>query len=159
MTYDFRNMQGGSLNLNIVAWHKMFELAKLGGWEPAGTERPLYWDSPEFAPALEHEEWGAGYHTNDFQGVTAEDAAALADALERMLDDIPDVSPPNRMVDYAEVGVSDDAPPQLKALLAELGVLKGPNTLLNPLEFFGGEGKREVENFIDFCRQGEFVIY
>ena len=67
-------------------WAKALELARLYGWQPLGT-RPT--------PGLDFSKLGADwpgvYLTNDGQIVSAEDAYALAAALERSLVDISDV--------------------------------------------------------------------
>lgn len=71
---------------STALWRDVLTLADLSGWKPAGTEAPA---------ALKpiHAGWDGkyplGYLTNDFQFVTPKDASALADALERMLPDVP----------------------------------------------------------------------
>ena len=63
--------------LSAPAWGDALELALLAGWEPAGTELPA------------NPRWSGIYNSNDYQTVTAADARALADALDRIMPDIP----------------------------------------------------------------------
>jgi hypothetical protein len=86
-----------------------------------------------------------GYFVNDGQRVTAEDARALADALERALPDIPDHD--------AMAHKTFEHP-------SEPGVrLVAIDTPASPYEWFSGDKKRLVRQFIDFCRQGGFEIW
>jgi hypothetical protein len=135
--------QHGSFHFTIHDWFYLLELAKLGGWEPAGT---LPWHSEDEDPCT-CDQWDGGYHTNDEQRVTAADALALAAALERMLPYLP-----NEDV----VAVSIRVIPWLEWLNPPLSELDVPNA--TPTQWFGGSHKADVEAFIRFCRQGEFTI-
>jgi hypothetical protein len=156
MGFDLINEQEEYFRFNLVAWFNMLELARLGGWEPLGTEASGYRDDPE-------REWDGGYGSNDGAVVTAQDAAALADGLEAMLDDLPDCPIPDQVVDYAEVVVKEEAPALVKALASigqELGGdITGPNPNLGPIQFFGGEKKGKIREFITYCRRGGFEIW
>ena len=77
------------------------------------------------------EYWDGTYLTNDGQIVVTEDALSLAIALEKSLDDIPDFN----LHDY----------------LLELNKV-------TPFEFFAGDKKGQVADFIKFCRLGSFLI-
>jgi hypothetical protein len=77
------------------------------------------------------EDWDGTYLTNDGQIVVAEDALRLGIALEKSLDDIPDFN--------LEV-----YPPDLDRI--------------NPFEYFAGDEKRRLAEFIEFCRLGSFLI-
>lgn len=75
-------------------WWRAGELARLFGWQPAGTlppppERLQFWRRE-----IEHDEtapWDPGCYSVDVgQVMTAADAAALAEALERALPNLPD---------------------------------------------------------------------
>lgn len=59
---------------NVFAWCWLIEQATGRGWEPIGTTAPDEWEG---------DEWPGSYGLNDRQHVTAGDAAAWADALER----------------------------------------------------------------------------
>jgi len=77
------------------------------------------------------EDWDGTYLTNDGQIVVAEDALRLGRALEKSLDDIPDFN--------LEV-----YPPDLNQI--------------NPFEYFAGDEKQQLTDFIRFCRLGSFLI-
>jgi len=80
---------------------------------------------------LNLEDWDGTYLTNDGQIVLSEDALRLGMALERSLDDIPDFN--------------------LEVYAADL-------SKVNPFEYFAGEEKRHLVDFIKFCRLGSFII-
>ena len=75
--------------------------------------------------------WDGTYLTNDGQIVVAEDALSLAMALEKSLDDIPDFN-----LDY---------------YLPDLNKV-------NPFEYFAGDEKGQLVDFIKFCKLGSFLI-
>jgi hypothetical protein len=77
------------------------------------------------------EAWDGTYLTNDGQVVVAEDALSLGMALEKALDDIPDFN-------------LDDYSPDLSQV--------------NPFEYFAGEEKDQLVDFIKFCKLGSFLI-
>ena len=70
------------------SWAKALELAKLNGWQPMGTQPPPFHDFH-----LLNADWDGTYLTNEGQTVTDVDALSLANALQKSLDDIPDVNP------------------------------------------------------------------
>ena len=59
-------------------------LAYKYGWKPMGTKAPEI-----YGPCVTLD-WEGQYYSNNHQIVTRNDAAAMADALESALDDIPD---------------------------------------------------------------------
>lgn len=75
--------------------------------------------------------WDGTYLTNDGQIVVAEDASSLAIALEQALDDIPDFN-----LDYYPLDLSK----------------------ISPFEYFAGDEKQRLKDFIRFCRLGSFLI-
>ena len=75
--------------------------------------------------------WDGTYLTNDGQIVVAEDARALGIALERSLDDIPDFNLGDQLLD------------------------ESPS---NPFEYFAGDEKGQLVDFIKFCKLGSFLI-
>jgi hypothetical protein len=80
---------------------------------------------------LNFEDWDGTYLTNDGQIVVTEDSFRLGMALEKALDDIPDFN--------LEV-----YPPDLSKV--------------TPFEYFAGDEKRHLADFIKFCRLGSFII-
>jgi len=138
-------------------WTKALELARLYDWQPKGTRPPSHLD----LYAL-NAEWHGMYLTNDGQTVKAEDALSLAAALERSLDDIPNE---NLLIDWnSMLHWEDDLPewlsPEEKEFIEEElqdGLLDMMG--LNPLEYFAGDEKRHLKQFIRFCRLGSFEIF
>ena len=128
----------GATHFSVFVWDQTLALARMYGWRPAGTQPPKDW-----ATDGEGRVWSGSYIVNGGQMVTAKDAAQLANALERGLDDIPDF--------YAAWH---------KAVKGEDG---GPlipvGESLSPLEALSGENKLAIRKFIAFCRQGAFKIH
>lgn len=137
-------------------WAKALELAQSYGWQPRGTRPPLHLDLYQLEA-----EWDGRYATNDGQTVNAEDALALAAALQRSLDDIPSETLP---IDWASMfQPEDDLPewlsPEEKEFIEEElqdGLLDIMG--MSPLEYFAGDEKRHLKEFIRFCRLGSFDI-
>ena len=137
-------------------WVKALELGYAYGWRPLGTSPPPHMDL-----AQRDAEWDGTYTTNDGQIVRAEDARALAAALERSLEDISDAGvaldwDPDAWRKY-------DLPEWLSPAERELieGELQeGSLDILGtpPLAFFAGEEKYYLVQFIRFCRLGSFAI-
>jgi hypothetical protein len=138
------------------SWTKALELARLYGWKPIGTLRPAICDFYKLEA-----DWSGTYLTNDGQTVKAEDAYALAAALERSLKDIPTV---NKKLDWSsKFWLEDDLPewlsPDEKAIIVEEledGLLDILGT--HPLEFFAGDERVQLAEVIRFCRLGSFEI-
>ena len=74
------NDSGSKRHYSRGMWCALLDLAHDHGWEPVGTEAPIL--PEDFVP---YDDWNGGYFYNDGQRVTATDAAAIADALERAL--------------------------------------------------------------------------
>jgi hypothetical protein len=138
------------------SWTKALELATLHGWKPMGTRPPLAHNSYELGA-----DWTGTYLTNDGQIVKAEDAHSLATALERSLAHIPDA---NIQIDWvSQFWLEDDLPewlsPEEKAIIEEEleeGLLDMMG--IHPFDFFAGNEKRHLIEFIRFCRLGSFEI-
>ena len=77
------------------------------------------------------EYWDGTYLTNDGQIVVTEDALSLGIALEKSLDDIPDFNLEVYPLDPGKI---------------------------NPFEYFAGDEKRHLADFIRFCKLGSFLI-
>ena len=137
-------------------WTKALELARLYGWQPKGTHPPSHLNFYEL-----NADWHGTYLTNDGQLVKTEDAFLLAAALEKSLDHIADTNP---QIDWSlDFSIEDDLPewlsPDEQAMIEEAlqdGLLDMVG--VNPLEFFAGDEKRHLKEFIRFCRLGSFEI-
>jgi hypothetical protein len=136
-------------------WLKALELARNYGWKPMGTCPPPNFDF--YTPIAE---WDGRYLTNDGQTVKRVDAFWIADALEKSLNDIADVS----KIDWnSAFWLDNDLPewlsPEEKEIIDEelqeglLDVMGVP-----PLEYFAGNEKLQLKTFIRFCRLGSFAI-
>jgi hypothetical protein len=131
----------------------MLGLAHQYGWEPAGTEPPEWRETfrhPDGTPISEGlaeqfravaEDWDGGYSTNDYQVVTDEDAANIADALERALEHIPDERTVGMLAASKDGAVDIDT-----------------SRHLSSLDWFSGGGKETVREFVAYCRAGGFAI-
>ena len=80
---------------------------------------------------FDFEDWDGTYLTNDGQIVVTEDALLLSAALEKSLDDIPDFDVDKTFLDPIQI---------------------------NPFEYFAGEKKQDLVDFIRFCKLGSFLI-
>jgi hypothetical protein len=106
-------------------------------------------------------DWLGTYLTNDGQVVKAEDAYLLAAALEKSLDHIPEA---NIKIKWdSQLWVEDDLPEWLTPEEREMIEEELQDGLLdmigvNPLEFFAGDEKQHLREFIRFCRLGSFEI-
>ena len=139
------------------AWAKVLNLAVSYGWQPMGTRLPSLVESCGF----EMEDWDGTYLTNDGQTVLAEDAVALAVALEKSLDDIPDFD--IEVQRALETEQEDDLPERLAAMERAIMAAGLEDHLLglvevHPFEYFAGEEKLHLAEFIKFCRLGSFTI-
>ena len=133
--------------LKLACWY---------GWQPLGTRPPAAYNF-----RLLNADWDGTYLTNDGQMVTREDAFALANALERSLDDISDI---NTKQDWdPKFWAEDDLPewlsPAERAIIEE-GLQSHSHDVMevHPFEFFAGAEKRHLKEFIRFCRLGSFSI-
>src|SRR5438034_397715 len=85
MAIHCRN-ENSSIGWQQWRWPKLLRLARAHGWTPRGATQPA--EESRYFPGGRWD--GNNYTTNDGQIVSAEDAAALADALEAALPHIPD---------------------------------------------------------------------
>ena len=137
-------------------WAKALELAMSNGWQPVGTQPPPHLDFYQLEV-----DWQGAYLTNDGQVVKSEDALALACALERSLNEISDT---NIKIDWnVDLSVEEDLPEWLSPEEREMIEEELQNGLLDimgvhPFEYFAGDEKRHLKEFIRFCRLGSFEI-
>ena len=143
--------------LSSQSWAKVLELARFYGWQPIGTRPPSIYDFHSL-----NADWSGTYLTNDGQIVKTEDATSLAYALQKSLDDIPDV---NLEVDWnAKYWFEDDTPewlsPEEKEMIEE-GLKDDLLDIMgiHPFEYFAGDQKPHLTEFIRFCRLGSFIIF
>ena len=142
---------GGTERFNVTSWCKVLELAFEYGWRPAGTQAPTFQQADD-GTAETAKDWSGTYLTNDYQRVGDEDAANIAEALRRALSDIPDFDTDEKWVEL---------PPSnpFGRMTGEREVkVFGPDPSLTPLEFFSGEAKQRVRDFIAYCRAGGFLV-
>jgi hypothetical protein len=83
---------------------------------------------------------------NSGRRVSPEDARALADALERALPDIP-----NHDALEHKAFTAPGLPSGERFIRADEDI--------NPLEYYSGESKLHLRQFIELCRQGGFEIW
>lgn len=170
MGMDLISITGDRFRFNGTAWGKVLDLAARYGWQPAGTlfpnfAPPDYTEITDYLPRTDLDAI-ATYYSNDGQIVTETDALAIANALEKSLDDIPDYLPdvrklvpmPNTLMTRLMASLPD-IPELQRALAVGVATALWPDDDLNPFEFFGGDEKQKVKDFIAFCRKGEFCIW
>lgn len=149
--------------LSRESWSRILSLARFYGWQPMGTLPPFIHNlrglanEPGAYEAGNRGVWDGTYLRNEGQVVQAADALGMAIALEMSLDDIPDVNPER------DITLEDDLPewlsPAEKALIRD-GLVDHEYNVLNilPFEYFAGDAKQNLIEFIRFCMLGEFVI-
>lgn len=95
---------GGALDVRNSVWEWLLDMAHFYGWSPEGTEpNDELWrqvaesHGEQYKPSAGR----SGYFTNDYQYVTDSDAASIADALGRALED--ETSAPVRLWSQARI--------------------------------------------------------
>jgi hypothetical protein len=156
MGYDLTNSSGQTHQWKVLGWWHLLNLAREYGWLPRGTE----------APSHSGPGWDGNYFQNDGQLVTADDATALAEALDRLLAD------PNRDAAAASVGSRKT---QIALDNAGNSSSNARDVLRYPIDFirgmlghfgrdsigvwqFGPKADQYLRQFIEFCRAGPFTI-
>ena len=141
MGYDLMNYKGGDFRFTAWAWSPVLGLAELYGWEPMGTvvtEGSYAWCGAKDTDTVEVQEsiksWDGSYNYNMYQIVVEEDALNLAHALMNAVKELPD-----------EKSYLDNY-----SIYTREWVVNSFSSL---------EGKNFLEKFIQFCRDGEFMIY
>jgi hypothetical protein len=176
MGFDLENLNDGSyFRFSHVRWYKLLELAEMYGWQPLGVEI-----SPGYLI-------NGGYRDN-VGNVVEQDAKALAQALRRALDDIPDNATGGaKAIHISEsklteeetqgvlnrmhnMGIGTDESGIAFVLISELDwsmyFHQKPeqsgvilnNFTLSPLDTFSGSKKQQLREFIDFCDKGAFSL-
>jgi hypothetical protein len=158
MDFQLSNQTTRSLQtLSKGSWSMILSLAMFYGWEPMGTLPPYLYNLRQ----PRNGNWDGTYSRAEGQTVLEEDALNLGIALRMSLDDIPDVNPDR------ELTIEDDLPEWLTSaeramihngLEETLEAYEEPPLRVLPFEFFAGDGKQNLVDFIHFCMLGEFVI-
>lgn len=148
MSYELSSVEhdGRQLCLSSESWGHVLDMATLGGWEPAGTCRPPWWDDPPDDIMPVSDSWDGEYFNNDGQVVGADDARVLADAVGRMLPDVPD-----ECVIEHKLAVA-----VLPNGLVHAGLR--PDARANCFEWWGGR-KALLRQLVELCRAGAFAIW
>ena len=166
MSYQLFSPLANSLqSVSRETWSRILNLARFYGWQPMGTLPPYIHNLRSLALQADANEagargsWDGSYLRNEGQTVRAQDALSLAAALETSLDDIPDV-----IIEWdTSIPDEDDMPewlsPAEKAFIRH-GLEDHRNDGMgdSPFEYFGGDRKQRLAEFIRFCTLGEFVI-
>jgi hypothetical protein len=171
---------GGYFRASNDMWRALLVLANKYGWEPAGTKPPEP-ATPISGPVLvdvetlqrAQEEWDGSYLWNANQQVTDEDAANMADALERARPHIPEGEPSPHLFTPEEwqrfysgelpEEVYEQATKRLKGMMeehserAERGEVEEIDPTEEPERYLAGDDAW-LEAFIRFCRVGGFSI-
>ena len=129
MGVDLYAGPGRSFSTSWFGWTWLLSLAEAHGWRRQGTradptmirlqlagrDAPAAGAEPELDAAVERAaaDWRGGYASNDWQVVTAEEAAAMADALARA------VGRPAAEPDSPDLPVLPDLPPADRAAVEE----------------------------------------
>ena len=141
MGFDFHNEHGGYFSLNWSGWRMVFELATAYGWKPEGTE------PPDACP--DSREWDGSYFWNDYQWVTEADAMSLARALERAVAELPDED----LCPTKKLKLKDGRGREIDVEFLADNAEDDPK-----LYWSGAVNKAHLQGFIDFCKDGGFVI-
>ncbi len=178
MTMELIGSRGQVQHFTLPAWKQLTDLALMYGWKPAGALEPepddesadpedfieddvnhlpdglpepkeLQEDHPvaqairSLFPGSDDPVLSSYFQNGGFR-VTAADAQRLAEALERAL---PDLSEQDALHDKACTIPSE---PGVKFIRLD--------TPVNAFEWFSGQNKAHLRQFIAFCRQGGFEI-
>ena len=158
MGYDLTNSAGGYHQWKVLGWWHLLNLARSYGWNPAGTEPP--------AEATPLSPWDGNYFRNDGQFVTATDAAALADALERMLSDPKREDVAGQVARRLQWAIADESITSATELSDVITYpIEYVRGLIDPDDVstvgcweFDERSDAYLREFIHFARQGTFSI-
>ena len=142
--YCLKRDDGAEFRLDSGIWEVVLELAYVYGWRPAGTESPRTSAWRSRRGASDGLAWDArDYFSHESQRVARVDASALAQALQRAVQQIPDRLLPD---DDGRGAVDTGSPatfPSRASVVAEgLSVRR----------------KRSLHRFAVFARSGGFTI-
>jgi len=157
MEYKLRNSKGEEICVGISDWIAILLMAKENGWEPRGAVPP--WK----------EDGIVGYALPIEQKIDIFDAQEFSEALKRGLLTIPNESCQSSILLFPTEDVLKENPEkQQQSILESLRMgtcqvvyVEGEGTLaifLDSHVYFSGEGKRKIEEIINFCRDSSFVM-
>ena len=137
------NRNDDGLKFNNYTWAMILSLAKDYGWEPTGTVDPWKKDEPAAS------DWSGSYISLGFQWVTSDDAANIANALERAIEKMDDTS----VIAPEDIAIASDF----------RGVIEGMEQLTSftrthSVIIKGYLYKQMLKKFIQFCQKGSFCI-
>ena len=140
--------QSGTIVVGNLSWAMVLRMALDSGWRPQGTDAPDDFYGEVEADGYTTKQWNPrNYFSRRGQRVRDEDAAAIADALTRALEDVPD----HDAVAHKIMGTIDTS------LIGKFRILDTRNKV-NPFEYFSGDNKVRLRRFIAYCRAGGFRI-
>ncbi|MFT3685140.1 MAG: hypothetical protein QM783_09490 [Phycisphaerales bacterium] len=139
--------QHGSMTFANRSWGMLMKLAFDSGWKPMGCERPLDWEAID-KYGNPRRFFSMDYFSRRGQRVLAADAAAIADALESGLLDVPP---------FDALGLKVVSSIDMPHLAKPLRSLR-PGVKVNPFEYFSGDNRDGLREFIAYCRKGGFEI-
>lgn len=140
----------GTLRFTNTQYGLAMKVAYDMGWKPTGTLPPAAYESDD-PPTDDNgvpKKWPKmNYFAPAGQRVSDEDAQALGEKLEDILQDIPDFDATLHKVNQVII-----LPP-----LGEMRMLK-PGSKVNVFEFFSGRNKTLLKRYAAFAKKGGFTI-
>jgi len=140
MAYTLTHSDGSSFVFPGEEWWYVLKLLEQYGWVPVGTI------------TLEPGSWDGSYLAQRGQKVLAQDAAAMASALETALPDIAEVDTTSGTSQATSSASSEPKAHDPRTALRQ--VLRRTD----PIEVLRGSAKQRLRAFVDFARSGEFRI-
>ncbi len=142
MSMFFVNVDNQSVefDINNRGWRRIYNLARMYGWNPRGTQ------------SIDQEWDPMNYFTNDGQKVTTEDALEFGKAIELAIPDLKQKDPEN---DPEKLfGAFWEIEMHLRMGKVIMDGIKDPAFI-----FFNTDWTKKLTELADFCRQGAFLIY
>ena len=152
MGYDLQSRTGNCFEWQISDYPNALKLAEAYGWQPQGTTNSLIVvDGLGVVGGTSPEDWDGRYTSNDYQIVSEVDAANMAEALERALEDIPDTMEKSVYTGTKVLDTSDMTNMQ-KLIEPE------PVNLHDNLSYWIGY-KNYLREFISFLKKGSYSTW
>lgn len=125
----------------------LMKLAYDSGWRPLGCLPPEDFQAVDLN-GNPVRFFSMDYFSRKGQRVLPVDAAAIADALESALPDIPD---------FDAMGLKVSSSIDMPGLGRPMRTIR-PGVKVNPYEYFSGDNRQTLRRIIEFCRAGGFAI-